>query len=65
MTTWATMQEMSYGREVWEARLKEAEQARKVHGLPRRKPQFLLVRILAFLGNMASQKAVTLQELKV
>ncbi len=64
MTTWSTIAEMSYGREVWEARLQEAEQSRKVHRLPRRKPPFLLVWIVDKVVGEGPSKRGVLQEAK-
>jgi hypothetical protein len=64
MTIWPGMPDASSMRELWEARLKDAEQERLIRSLPRRATRPLWKRALALLLNPPTQKPVLYQELK-
>lgn len=64
MASWNTLAEMSYGREVWEARLREAEQQRRLRSLPRRKPLSLRVWIRDRLRGAGALEPTFLREAK-
>jgi hypothetical protein len=68
MTIWPGMPDARFVGEVYEARLKQAEQERKIRALPRRATLPLWKRALALLldkaAHEAAQKPVLYQELK-
>ena len=68
MTIWPGMPDASSMRELWEARLKDAEQERLISSLPRRATRPLWKRALALLLDKAARTPartpVLQQELK-
>jgi hypothetical protein len=64
MNVWPAMPDAGYAREIWESRLKEAEQARKIRALPRRKTASRWLRAMACLGEKLSHRPAHLQELQ-
>jgi hypothetical protein len=64
MNVWPAMPDSGYAREVWESRLKEAEQARKIRALPRRKTISPLLRVIACLNDKLRHRPANLQELR-
>ncbi len=63
MTVWPGMPDASSLCELWEARLRDAEQERFIRRLQRRATRPLWARILALLDNKPDPKPVLHQEL--
>jgi hypothetical protein len=64
MNVWPGMPDAGYVREIYESRLKEAEQARKIRALPRRKTTSPLLRAVASLNDKLRHRPANLQELR-